>query len=261
MFLETILLALIMLIILVFLYRQAVDEFQILQTDSFPKVPTLLQERLPIVVHPFSPPENLWSRAVIQQRPNISKIRVGKEKDQRLGPMLKEGKPFSLVQPDVPAGRELATQLGMDVWIQRHLLPHFHNATFWGFLLKSSTVCFVGPQGLRPTTAYASLLFPTEGTLRVSLLHESSDAYLPPRWRGRQLDSMTRDDSPLIHEIQTVEVIVRTGSALIIPPHWRLCWTDDLAKDIPTPSLSVLAEFHHPVSRFVSACSAHVGAS
>jgi hypothetical protein len=258
MFLETVLLSLIILIILVFLYRQAVDEFQILQTDDFTKVPSLLQERLPIVVHPFNPPENLWSRAVIQQRPKISKIRVGKEKGQTLGPMLKEGKPFSLVQPDT-LSRDLATQLGMDVWTGRQLLPHFHEAHYWGFLVKTSPLCFVGPQGLRPTTAYASLLFPTEGTLRVSLLHESSDAYLPPQWRGRQLSTMTRDDSPLIGEIQTVEVIVRSGSALIIPPHWRLCWTDEIAKDVPTPSLSVLAEFHHPVSQFVSALSHRLG--
>lgn len=259
MFLETVLLSLIILIILVFLFRQAVDEFQILQTDDVTKVPTLLQERLPIVIHPFTPPESLWSRPIVQQRPKISKIRVGKEKGQTLGPMLKQGKPFSLVQPDAQS-RDLAAQLGMDVWAVRQLLPHFHAAHFWGFLIKSSPLCFVGPQGLRPTTAYASLLFPTEGTLRVSLLHESSDAYLPHQWRGRQLSTMTRDDSPLIGEIQTVEVIVRSGSALVIPPHWRLCWTDDLAKDVPTPSLSVLVEFHHPVSKFVSALSSHLGA-
>lgn len=265
MFLETLLLSLIILIILVFLYRQAVHEFQILQTDTFEKVPALLSEKLPIVVHPFTPPENLWTRAVIHQRPKIAKIQVGKKPNERLGPLLKEGKPFSLIQSDSQS-RDLATQLGMDIWVQRNLLPHFHHAHHWGFLLKSSPMCFVGPQGLRPTTAYATLLFPTEGTLRVSLINESSDTYLPAVWRNKQLSTLTRDDSPLIHEIQTVEVVVRTGSALLIPPHWRLCWTDDIASKDKTqstspssPTLSTYVEFQHPVSAFVSALSTKVG--
>jgi len=46
-------------IILIFFYKQAVKEFRILQTDSFEKAMTLLFERSPIVVLPFTQPLQL----------------------------------------------------------------------------------------------------------------------------------------------------------------------------------------------------------
>jgi hypothetical protein len=53
MILEGLLIVCIFFAILVFFYKQAVMEFRIAQTDSFDKVPSLLQEKIPIVIQPF----------------------------------------------------------------------------------------------------------------------------------------------------------------------------------------------------------------
>jgi hypothetical protein len=238
MFFESLLVLAVLAVILVFFYRQAVKEFQILQTDSLDKAQGLLSERSPVVLLPAPTPQNLWTHTDLKQRPTLAKTSIN-------GIPLRDAlqrQTFSM-RPD--SAEALAKQVGITVWADQVLLPAFKTASWWTPMLLSRTEVAIGSQGLRQTYAYTTLLMATEGDLQVSLLNESSNPYLPAKWMGKRLSKMTRDDAPLLSQIQFVDVIVRPGSALLIPPHWKVCWE---SKSSSTPALAVWMELHHPVS-------------
>jgi hypothetical protein len=215
--------------ILFFFYKQAVKEFRILQTDSLDKIVPLMQERCPIVLLPCPSP-GLWTRKEIEKRPVLK---------QRVEKIIE--KTSSWLQPK--EAQEISTQIGFPVWINQNILPSFKNI-WWGSLLWSQSKVTIGAQGLRPTFGYCTIILVTEGALQVSLLNESSEPYLPKQWLGKRLTKMTKDDAPLLNQIQFVDVIVRPGSALIVPPHWKICWENyDTTK-----SLGLWIDIHHPIS-------------
>jgi len=231
--------------ILFFFYRQAVKEFRILQTESLDKSIILLQERCPIVIYPFPKPIDLWTIKDLQQRPLL--------KNQIQKYLTKQS---SWLDP--LTSHSLANQVGLPIWVQQTLLPTFKNL-LWGPLLWSQTKVAINAQGLRPTFGYCTIILATEGVLHVSLLNESSDAYLPKQWLGKRLSKLTRDEAPLLGQIQFVDIIVRPGSALLVPPHWKVCWeceqtstkTTKTAKPTINPTLALWIDIHHPVS-FIS---------
>ena len=227
---EIVLVITVIITILFFFYKQAVKEFRILQTDSIDKAIPLLNERCPIVVHPAIQPD-LWTMKDLNQRPALKK---------HIEPYLK--KKTSWLEPK--KAQDLATQVGFPIWVNQAVLPSF-KAPWWGPILWAQSKVAIGAQGLRPTFGYCTVIMATEGTLQVSLLNEASDTYLPKQWLGKRLSKMTRDDTPHLGQIQFVDVVLRPGSALLVPPHWKVCW------ECKGPSLAVWIDIHHPVS-FVS---------
>lgn len=228
------------IICLVF-YKQAVQEFRILQTDSLEKAMAVVHERVPIVVYPAPQPAQLWTRQDIEQRALLQQLPVG-------------GKPLSeLIQNEAVTlppkqASQLAEKVGLPVWTRQTILPTVKQSVWWGPLLRGRTEVSIGAQGLRQTYGYLTYIMATDGEILVSLCNESSDVYLPTNWKGKRLSKLTRDDAPLLGNIQYVDVIVRPGSALLVPPHWKVCWEN---ADPKQASLGVWVEVHHPVSSFV----------
>ena len=241
MLVESLLVLAVLAVILVFFYKQAVKEFRILQTDSLDKAQSLLHERCPVVVLPAPTPKALWTRADIQQRPTLHNTIV------TAGKSLKRLLTFESVQLNPEDGETLAAVSGFKIWAAQHLLPAFQTA-WWGPFLTTRTEVCIGSQGLRQTYAYPTILLATEHAVQVSLLNEASDPYLPHNWQGKRLSKLTRDDAPFLPQIQYVDVIVRPGSALLIPPHWKVCWENQDPKKI---ALTAWVEVHHPVSHFL----------
>jgi len=233
-------------IILVFFYRQAVQEFRILQTDSLEKAMSLLYERWPIVVLPIQEPPPLWTRSDIEQHPSLQQLPVN-------GVPLSQAIQQENVSLQSDLAESIATQVGLPIWIKQSYLPMYKQTSWWTPLLSCRTEVAIGAQGLRQTYAYNTMLLVTDGALSVSLVNESADAYLPSKWRGKRISKLTRDDAPLLHQIQYIDVIVRPRSALLIPPHWKICW--ETHKESPKPSLALWIELHHPLSSFVRAAS------
>jgi len=241
MMLETCLVIGLIGIILICFYKQAVQEFRILQTDTLEKAMPLIHERCPIVVLPSPQPQHLWTRADCAQRPTLSaQVYNGTPLSKLLS--------YESVSLRPESGEKLAAQIGLPVWIQQTLLPTFKQSVWWGSTMSCRTEAMIGAQGLRQTYAYSTLLMATEGALAVSLLNGASDSYLPIKWKGKRLSKLTRDDAPLLAQIQYIDVIVRPGSALLIPPHWKVCWE---SYEEPKPALASWVELHHPVSKFV----------
>jgi hypothetical protein len=240
MIVETLLVLGVLVLILMFFYKQAVNEFRISQTDSLEKAMPLLQERCPIVVLPAPQPQNLWTRADIQQRPTLASTPIN-------GKPLKDALTAVAYPLKKESAANLAEKVGLPVWIKQTILPAYKDSVWWGPLASFRTEAVIGAQGLRQTYAYSTVLLATEGALAVSLVNETSDPYLPKQWLGKRLSKLTRDDAPLLAQIQYIDVIVRPGSALLIPPHWKVCWETHETKE---SALAVWLEIHHPVSRF-----------
>ena len=249
MFLESILILMIVGVILVFFYRQAVQEFNILQVESIEKVIPLIQERCPIVVYPYESNLKLWSRQDLQQRPTIFNTPYA---GQPLEIQLKQESVITKSQDS----RTLADQVGLNVWIKEEFLKAFKEHLWYSPLLTTRAEALIGAQGLRQTYAYTTALVCTEGALSVSLLTEASDKYLPQQWLNKRLKTLKKDDTPHLEKIQYIDVVVRPGSLLLIPPHWKVCW-ENLDSPAPTAALAVWIEVHHPVSRLVG----HLGSS
>jgi len=232
-------------IILVFFYKQAVQEFRILQTDSFEKAMGLLYERCPIVVLPSPSPGNLWTHTDIKERPTLQQFSIQ-------GLPLASAIQAEHVQLHPDKAESIAELVGIPVWVKQTLLPRIQQLSWWTPILWSRSEVTIGAQGLRQTYGYVTALYVTEGAAAVSLLNEASDSYLPTVWLGKRVTKLTRDEAPLLHQIQYIDVILRPGSMLLLPPHWKVCW--ETQKD-SKPVLAVWSEFHHPLSHLVRAAS------
>jgi len=132
----------------------------------------------------------------------------------------------------------VAITTGLPVWAEQILKPLFALPIY-----SYRTEAYLGPQGLQKTFGIMTLLAVTDGQASVTLLNEQSDPYLPPKWKGKLMSSLTRDEAPLISQIQCIDVILRPGSCLIIPPHWKYCLED---KEDTSCSLKIVV--HHPIS-------------
>lgn len=241
MVLEFLLVVFLLGVILAFFYKQAVAEFRILQTESLEKALPILHERCPIVVTPIHMPQDLWTQKDIEQRPTLAGKGVN-------GVTLREAMKQESFSLRPSTSELLATEIGLPVWVQKEVLPLWKESQWWTRILSPRVEVTIGAQGLRPTFAYTTILLCTEGALQVSLLNESSDAYLPKQWMGKRLSKLTRDEAPLLANIQYIDVIVRPGTALILPPHWKVCWENT---ETPVPALGVWIELHHPMSRLM----------
>jgi hypothetical protein len=240
MILEGILVFGIIVLILIFFYRQAVQEFRILQTESLDKSISLFGERSPIVVLPAPQPQQLWTRADLSQRPTLGNSAI---QGKKLISLINQ----ESVSLKNDKAEHLATLVGLPVWIRETITPIIKQSVWWGPILTPRTEALIGAQGLKQTFGYITCIFVTEGAIQVSLLNESSDPYLPTKWKGKRLSKMTRDDAPLLAQIQYIDVIVRPGSMLLVPAHWKVCWE---TYETDKPALTVWTEYNHPISKF-----------
>jgi hypothetical protein len=111
-----------------------------------------------------------------------------------------------------------------------------------------STAAYAGPRGLHKTTAATTLIIPTDGEQVVSIMHEEAEPYLPEDWNGRQLRDFTIEDTPLLGHIDYMDIVVRPGTALVLPAHWTYC----IAPKDDGSLFYTVVEIHHPISAFVN---------
>lgn len=236
MFFEILLCCLLLLTIFVFFYRQAVHEFTILQVDSLEKAFASLSDLSPIVVYPYETNLSVWTRKALKQQPALYKT---------LEASLEEKESVPMSSGDAT---QLAERVGLDVLTKKSLLEPFRESKKLGFAYWTKTEALIGAQGLRPTYAYTTFLQCSEGALSVQLVTEASDEFFPPDWRGKRLAKLTRDEAPLVGQIQFVDVILRPGSLLCIPPHWRVSYETKVEEGEKGSALAVWTELHHPMS-------------
>lgn len=247
MILETIIILGVLFFIAVLFYKQGNEQFEILQIEAerLQELPTLYSDKAPIVVSDFKLPA-LGTQAELQKRPHILQMSVAPSLS--LKALLGSESSLKAYTFKKATAEFLAKETGLSVWFEHHLYSSLLPSPYTQWLYSYNTSLWPHHRGLFKTTAFQTVIMPTQGTTRVSLLLQKALPYLPKRWEGRAFGSLTPQDTPLLNQIQFIEVKLRPGNLLLLPAHLIV----DIASD-PASGEAIawnfVAEIHHPISK------------
>jgi hypothetical protein len=245
---EIFVVAVVALAIFIVFYRQAIEQYNILQIEStqVSELPKLLSERTPVVVRSIGPPK-LFLPETLQSNPRLLSFPI--EPNYNLGMYLKSPKP--VVKLSTKSATVLANETGLQVWAEHHWFSKLLTSSWWEYIHSLSSEACIGEKGLRKTTAITTILYPTSGDLEVTLLTEHQEQFLPRGWRGRFPDRFTQQDTPLVGEIKYITVKVRPGTILCIPTHWFVSVKAAESSE-GKPLLWGYIQLHNPISKVAS---------
>ena len=205
-------------------YKQANEEFQILQLDAdrLSELPTLYVDRSPIVVSDFQTP-------ALGTEEELSKRGIGN------------------IPPHIPkeTATYLAKESGLAIWFEHHMYKQLLPSPYTQFIYSFNTSLWPVNRGLFKTTAFQTVMMPTQGTASVKIMLQKMLPYLPSKWMGRGFSSLSVYDTPLLGQIQFIEIRIRKGNLLTLPAHLIV----DMSS---TDSWVFMAEIHHPISLIAS---------
>jgi hypothetical protein len=243
--LEILLFLAIAVLILLFFYKQSVvAEYKLNQLSykSLDTLPDLMAEKSPIVILD-TPLTTFWSASDVLSRPILSQ----------------DGMPLlSLCQQSNNTHHAYKQSLasffgensGTPIWMKTKWLPVLTNPWLQWLTIPESKA-WLGSRGLQATYAPWTLITASEGEAFVSLLHKKHDTYLPASWKNRLPSELTRADTPFLSDIKYIDVILREGTSLLVPAHWKVAY--QTAPHVPAgkPVFIVETALHHPLSLLV----------
>jgi hypothetical protein len=234
---EWILILGIIFIILIVFYKQANEEFTILQLEGtqLATLTTVIGEKNPIVLRqiqipPFFTPEAIQQNKRIQTFPLVQqKTVIDALTDSR-------------VHTTTESAIILARESGLQVWAEHTWFPYLTN---WTVIHSMKTFANCGEQGLRKTTASSTVIIPTSNPLDIYIMTDSQEKFFPSSWKGKFPETFTVLDTPLVGQVKYMVVKVKAGNALCLPAHW---FYSIRSSDSAKPVLWCLLECHHPLS-------------
>ena len=236
-------------LILVFFYKQALTEFRLNQVEWSVTNPEslsdLLAEKAPLVLRGI-PHTHVWTLADVQARAIYRSLPVFKElalSDWILTTSAMEGM-HACPWNDTEAQR-IAQASGISVWAAAHLHPMIRSSVWQRAWIRPQYACWAGNRGLSRTYGVCTVILPVEGTLRVTLLTERMDAYLPQPWKGCHPSMITQGDTPFVSDLHYMDVILRPGTCFLLPPHWFVSW---MATEPTVFPMVCTITYHSPVS-------------
>jgi len=240
---EYIVILAVLLFIAVLFYKQANEQFEILQitAERIQELPTLYQDRSPIVVSDFPTP-NLGTYAEISKRQHIMQMALPSPSPNQIS--IGQAIHSRMLFPSKGA-EILAKESGLSIWFEHHLYKALLPSPYTSWVYSFKTSLWPNKRGMFKTKAFQTLLMPTQGTAILTLMLPKMIPYLPTKWSGRPFSSLSAQDTPLLSEIKFLEIRLRKGNLLLLPAH--------LIADIRSEedSWTFMAEIHHPVSYMV----------
>jgi hypothetical protein len=247
MILEGIVFSVVLGFIAILFYKQANEQFEILQLEAnrFHELPTLYGDHSPIVVRGFTVP-NLGTFSELQKRKHILQMAVAPKKT--LHTILHNKQELSQWTFHPDTAEFLAKESGLTTWFKISLSNYFlpNEWTKWMYTFK--TYLYPHHRGLFKTSAFQTIIMPTQGQASVNLILQSAESYLPTKWKEKQFQKLTTQDTPLLNQIQFVEVKLKKGNILVLPSHLIV----DVATNSEEDCWFLLTEVHHPISRIAS---------
>ena len=234
--LEWILILVIILCISIWYYTQSVSEYSISQIKEIQismQLTPIWNEKKPVVVSEVRP-QDIWLANSLKQtkfwgaEPNWENYELTKQ----------------YIPTNANSARELAWAelLGISQ-IQADTLLKWFELSPWLFQVR--TEAHIGPEGLRPTYGWATSYACTQGTARCILLHNAQKAKLPEGWKGLRWKNATVAHHPLWIQVQYIEVLLRPGTTLLVPPHWIVAIEP---ADEAEPIWWIRSDVHNPIS-------------
>jgi len=228
--LEFILITSIVFLIVVFFYKQAICEFRINQIEWSQKsqIPKLLSEKLPLVVRSI-PSSTFWTHDMehYDSIPIFNEMTLSQwmsnTKNGTNGTVVSST--TSVVCPwRYTQAERIASASGIVTWAHKWLNPSVLG--YQRFWTMPRYHCWAGNIGLRKLVAW-TCLFVTEGEIHVTIMPESVEQALPAVWLNRFPTEFTERDTPLLADLKYIDIILRPGNALFMPPHWFMCYRSD----------------------------------
>lgn len=205
----------------VWFYKQRRESIELLQMEfsNLPALHDLTDEQQPIILRGCPYPHSL-TQAKLVQIPRLDNFPLNDSiilKAYREGtPVLTDGRPILSRDASINFSKELA----LGTWATHTLkefVGEFSGITSPFNSIRASAV--LGGIGMRRPTAIYTCIIPTEGTYMISLVNKRSESFLPSAWKYRYPTTLTINDTPLVGEIQFIDVIIRPGTMIAIPAH------------------------------------------
>jgi hypothetical protein len=240
--LEILFILLIVFFVLIFFYKQSADEFHILQIDqtTLDTLPELLAEAHPLVIRGLGTPKIL-TEEILKGNHRAQTLPVAIP--HVLHQYLANPKGKTLVPLGIEVRKQAANELGLQVWAEHVWFPRIKEENPLAYALSMDSEVYISSMGMRMTTAAYTLIYPTNGTFTGSILVSGNTKFMPV-WEGLFVSEMKPSEYPLLNEVQFMDIILRPGHMLILPPHWILS-----LKSSDTLPVFAWIEVHHPISR------------
>ena len=262
MFLESLFIVLLLLVFTVIFYRGAIHEYTIVQRNwglENERWSTLLGEKAPLIIREVPTTwTRLWNRrrtakfgwpVVVQEPKERSRTSWSTWLGTRAGGRRVLNHSDLAIAAGLP---EQAAEIGYVLRAPYWLPGSFAVKNVEADVIPSTEKAFVG---LRKTTAEATCFIATDGKpLLIWLAHEGATQggrYLPPNPYGRDPWSMLPEETPWISELKFLEIRLRPGNILILPPHWWIAMKCDGADEdgvVADGAWYWTTEFHSPIS-------------
>lgn len=140
----------------------------------------------------------------------------------------------------------LAKELALDKWATHSLQDTINDMLGIFSAVHQTTVKVVlGGKGMERAVSVYTILMPVEGKYILSIVNKKSESFLPTNWKNRYARTLTINDSPMVGEIQYIDVILRPGTFICIPSHCIYNLEPDSVTEFHS---SLLVEVDSPIS-------------
>jgi hypothetical protein len=244
---EFIVILAVLLFIAVLFYKQANEQFEIIQieADRLQELPTLYHDRSPIVVSDFSTP-NLGTEEELKKRQHIMRMMV--TSTTNLAGLLSNKQFLAHFTFPMKTAEFLAKETGLHIWFEHHLYKSLLPSSYTSFLYSFQTSLWPQKRGMFKTKAFQTLLMVTQGTAIVTIMLPKMIPYLPAKWNSRAFTSLSMQDTPLLNQIQFIEIKLRKSNLLLLPAHLIVDIRSSTSEK-EVDAWTFMAELHHPISR------------
>ena len=243
--LEILFLLLLSCVIATFLWYRSFQEFTILQLEYTPAI-VLPDERVPIIIRGIPSQFKMAWLSVLAKQSSL--------------PVLLEDKTRTLLKEYAVGGKELyltATELAAKFNIHsKFKVTMIFLAKFWYLpvapLLVPASLWILPPSrliGLQRSLAERTVLTVHEGTTTVWLSRETVDIKDILTVLNKDPWTLSVKETPFINDLQFVEVILRAGNSLVLPPRSLYAIRSDAGAYVSR------LELHSALSLFISGIS------
>ena len=238
--------------IAVIFYKQRRESTELLQsefTTSQDSLKELFEERQPIILRTTPTPQSLTLEQLtkmirLYEFPLEGHASKATLREYMASPTIQaEGKPLL----SSAAAQLLGKELALEIWVSNVLQGTIQDMGGLFSLIYSQTVkTMLGGAGMQRATSIMTMILPVEGTYTMSLVSRKSEQFLPTGWKYRYPRTLTINDSPLVGEIQYIDVVLRAGTMLCLPTHCIFSIEPDTAATFHS---ALWIEIDSPISR------------
>ncbi len=224
-------------------YKQTIQEYKLNQIEwsQADRLGELLEEGTPFVLRstPICP---VWTAADVRQRAEFKELA-----DWVAAAGADAQMPWHEHMASIYGRKALLEPWLDEIWTP--VLPRIRS--YIPFLFPRDIQVWAGGRGLYTQRAAWTLLFPTDGSVVVTMMSTKEDKYMPAAWQGRFADSFTVADSPYVTQLKFLDVKLRPGTALFIPAHWKVSWAATPAPAEKMPFVCLIG-LHTPISKLAT---------